>query len=101
LYTPKRIEFPWSTSDDGLVTITVPKFTGNIGKSFCRVLKKENTFEAHLDKLGSAIWKQCDGTNLVKDILAVVTKEFPDEKNIDQRLFLFIQQLKVLNYLSY
>jgi hypothetical protein len=101
LYTPKRIEFPWSTSDDGLVTIMVPKFTSNIGKSFCRVLKKENTFEAHLDKLGSAIWKQCDGTNLVKDILAVVTKEFPDEKNIDQRLFLFIQQLRVLNYLSY
>jgi hypothetical protein len=95
------MEFPWSTSDDGLVTIMVPKFTSNIGKSFCRVLKKENTFEAHLDKLGSAIWKQCDGTNLVKDILAVVTKEFPDEKNIDQRLFLFIQQLKVLNYLSY
>jgi len=101
LYTPKRLEFPWSISDHGLVTITVPKFTSNIGKSFCKVLKKENTFEAHLDKLGSAIWKQCDGTNLVKDILAVVTKEFPEEKNIDQRLFLFLQQLKALCYIRY
>jgi hypothetical protein len=65
------------------------------------VLKKDNTFEANLDKLGSAIWKQCDGTKTVKEILAVVTKEFPDEKNIDQRLFLFLQQLYVLRYLCY
>ena len=101
LYKPRRVEFPWSTSEEGIVTITVPKFTSNIGKSFCRVLKKENTFEAHLDKLGSAIWKQCDGTNLVKDILAVITKEFPDEKNIDQRLYLFLQQLRALHYLEF
>jgi len=83
------------------VTLTVPKFTGKIGKSFCKTLKRENTFEAHLDTLGSAIWKYCDGTMFVKDILAEVTKQFPDEKNIDQRLFLFLQQLKALNYLTY
>jgi hypothetical protein len=79
----------------------VPKFTSKIGKSFCRVLKKENVFKANLDKLGSAIWKQCDGTKSVKEILAVVTKESPDEKNIDQRLFLFLQQLYALHYIRY
>jgi hypothetical protein len=83
------------------VRITVPKFTSNIGKSFCRVLKKDNTFEAKLDALGSSIWKQCDGAKPVKDILAVITKEFPDEKDIDQRLFLFLQQLRALSYLVY
>lgn len=65
------------------------------------MLRKENTFEAHLDNLGSAIWSSCDGTRLVKDILAEITKQFPEEKNIDQRLFLFLQQLKALNYLTY
>ena len=85
----------------GLVTLIVPKFTGKLGKSFCKVLRRENTFEAHLDKLGSAIWNSCDGTRLVKEILAEVTKRFPEEKNIDQRLFLFLQQLKALNYLTY
>jgi hypothetical protein len=64
-------------------------------------MKKENVFEANLDKLGSSIWKQCDGTKSVKEILAVVTNEFPDEKNIDQRLFLFLQQLYALSYLRY
>jgi hypothetical protein len=47
------------------------------------------------------IWNQCDGTTLVKEILAVITKEFPDEKNLDQRLFLFLQQLRALSYITY
>jgi hypothetical protein len=83
------------------VTVKVPKFTSNFGKSFCRVLKRDNTFLAHFDKLGSLIWPQCDGTKSVKEILAVVTKEFPNEKDIDQRLFLFLQQLNALNYITY
>ena len=87
--------------DDGLVVITVPKFTSNLGKSFCKVLKRDNTFSANLDKLGSSIWKQCEGTKTVKEILEVITKEFPDEKNIDQRLFLFLQQLRALCYIVY
>jgi hypothetical protein len=65
------------------------------------VLKRDNTFKANLDKLGSTIWKQCEGTKTVKEILDVVTKEFPDEKNIDQRFFLFLQQLKALSYIVY
>jgi hypothetical protein len=28
-------------------------------------------------------------------------KELPNEKNLDQRLFLFIQQLRNLNYIVY
>jgi hypothetical protein len=46
------------------------------------------------------IWRQSDGTKSVKQILEVITKEFPDEKDIDQRLFLFLQQLYALNYLT-
>jgi hypothetical protein len=65
------------------------------------MLKRKNIFEAHLDRLGSAIWNQCDGTKLVKDILEVIHIQFPNEKNLDQRLFLFLQQLKALNYITY
>ena len=88
-------------TDDGLVVITVPKFTSKVGKSFCKTLKRDNTFKANLDKLGSTIWKQCEGIKTVKEILDVLIKEFPDEKNIDQRLFLFLQQLKALSYITY
>ena len=79
----------------------MPKFTGKVGMSFCKVLRKDNIFTANLDKLGSVIWSQCDGTKPVKEILVVVTKEFPNEKDIDQRLFLFLQQLYALNYIRY
>lgn len=37
----------------------------------------------------------------VKEILDVIIKEFPEEKNIDQRLFLFLQQLRALGYIVY
>jgi hypothetical protein len=100
-YKPKRGEYPWLTTSEGLVVITVPKFKGKLGHSFCKVLKRENTFEANLDKLGSLIWSHSDGTKTVKDILDLLIQEFPDQKNIDQRLFLFLQQLRVLNYLTY
>jgi hypothetical protein len=100
-YHPVRGDFPWITTDDGLIHITVPKFSSKIGISFCKTLRKENIFTANLDKLGSVVWKHCDGKTTVKTILEQVQKEFPDEKNIDQRLFLFIQQMQILHYLDY
>ena len=80
--------------------VNVPKFTSGFGKKFVKVMKRDNIFTAHLDKLGSSVWKQCDGTVTVKEILDKVTVEFPDEKDIDQRLFLFLQQLYSLCYIA-
>ncbi len=81
--------------------IVVPKFTGSLGKGFVKAMKKENTFTTNLDALGSSVWKQSDGTVTVKEILDKITMEFPDQKGIDQRLFLFLQQMKALHYLTY
>lgn len=100
-YKPIRIDFKWKINDNGLVTITVPKFNSKIGKNFCKFIKKDNDFSANLDKLGSIVWINCDGSNSVKKILDKIKKEFPDEKNIDQRLYLFLQQMKNLNYIDF
>ena len=99
-YKPKRVDFEWSTNDKELVEIKVPKFKSNFGKSFCKIIKKDNIFIANMDKIGSIIWKNSDGKNSVKDILGKIKKEFPDEENIDQRLFLFLQQMQSLNYIN-
>lgn len=99
-YTPCRRDFEWELNSKGFVQIKVPKFKSNFGKSFCRIIKKDNHFTANMDKLGSIVWQNCDGVNTVKDVLEIVKKEFPDEKNIDQRLFLFIQQMRSLRYLD-
>jgi hypothetical protein len=100
-FKPKRSDFEWYINEEGLVKIKVPKFKSNIGKSFCRLIKKENIFTANLDNIGSIVWKNCNGKKTVKQILEELKKEFPEEKNIDQRLFLFIQQMKNLNYIDY
>ena len=99
-YTPRRVDLEWTINSEGLVTIKIPKFKSNFGKSFCRVIKKEGYFIGNMDKLGSVVWQNCDGINTVKDVLDILKIEFPDVKNIDQRLFLFIQQLHSLRYLD-
>ena len=53
-----------------------------------------------MDKIGSIVWKNCDGSNTVKNILRKIKKEFPEEENIDHRLFLFLQQMQSLNYIN-
>ena len=100
-YKPKRADYKWETNDDDLVEITVPKFNSNFGKSFCNVIKKENTFTANMDKIGSLVWKNCDGKTTIKKILEKLNEKFPDEENMDQRLFLFIQQMGNLGYIKY
>lgn len=101
LYCPMRAPYSWKVDDQGLVHITVPKFTSKLGKSFCRLLRKENKFRADLDTFGSLVWEQCDGKHTIQQILDSVTNKYPDQKNLDQRLFLFIQQMGVLGYLYY
>lgn len=98
-YVPRRAEFDWSTNDEGLVQIKVPKFKSNFGKTFCKMIKKDDMFTANMDKVGSLVWKNCDGNNTVKDILEIMKKEFTKEEDIDQRLFLFLRQMQALRYI--
>jgi hypothetical protein len=100
-YVPRRLDFEWSTNAEGLVQLKVPKFKGNFGKSFLKLVKKDEMFVANMDKLGSIAWENCDGAKTVKQILDILKKEFPDEEDLDQRLFLFIQQMTSLNYMDY
>jgi hypothetical protein len=100
-FKPKRLDFKWTEDESGLVTISVPKFESKIGKSFCKTVRKDNLFEANMDKLGSIVWKNSDGKKTVKQILKILEKEFPKEKGLDQRLIMYIQQLGNLNYLDY
>ena len=83
------------------MSISVPKFTSKTGVRFVKLLHKENTIEANLDALGSFVWVTINGELTVKDVLDRVKEKFPAEENIDQRLFLFLQQMRALHYLTY
>ena len=98
---PRREPFEYFIDEKGLVKIKVPKFKSNLGKSICRLFRKEENFTANLDKIGSIVWNLCDGNTTVQQILDILKKEFPDEENLDQRLFLFLQQMYYLSYITY
>lgn len=98
---PKRADFKWNVNNDGLVEISVPKFHSKAGVFLCKAIKKQNIFVAHMDKLGSLVWQQCDGLQTVDQILLKLEKEFANEKDIDIRLFYFIQQMGMLHYLEF
>lgn len=100
-FIPKRNDYQWYVNDEGLVEIKVPKFKSDLGKSFCRLIKKDEHFIAKMDKIGTIVWQNSDGKTTVAEILKKLKKEFPDEEDIDQRLFLFLQQIKDLNYIDY
>ncbi|KYK33603.1 MAG: pyrroloquinoline quinone biosynthesis protein PqqD [Thermoplasmatales archaeon SG8-52-3] len=99
-YIPKRADLEWSTNQEGLVEIKMEKFSSNFGKSFLKVIKKENYFTANMDKYGSLVWKNSDGKKTVKEILKIMEKEFPKQENLDQRLILFLQQMNSLRYIN-
>ncbi|MCD6237608.1 MAG: PqqD family protein [Thermoplasmata archaeon] len=97
---PVRGNFKWERGEDGNIILTVPKFKSNIGKWLCKALGKKETFIAHLDRIGSAVWEQCDGKTTVERILKTLKEKFPDEKDLDQRLVYYLFKLKELGYLS-
>jgi hypothetical protein len=99
-YRPFRADIKWKEDPEGIVQLKVTKFKSNFGKSFLNLIKKDNHFTANMDKLGSIIWKNCDGIKTVEDILKILEKTFPDQKNINQRLYLFLQNLNNLGYIE-
>lgn len=100
-FKPKRCSFDWYKNEDGIITIVVPKFQRNLGRSFCKLIKRKETFSARLDYIGSLVWEHCDGMYTVRDILTMLKERFPEEKNLDQRLFYFLEQMRQLKYLVY
>ncbi len=97
---PKQRDFFWTVDYKEVVHITVPKFYSPIGKKFCKVLRRPITFQADMDAIGSFIWQRCDGKRSVAKILNELKEKFSDEKNIDQRLFNFLLQMRQLEYLD-
>ncbi len=100
-FVPKRFEFEWYENEDGNIVLKVPKFKSDLGKSFCKLIKKDDKFVANLDGLGSFVWLNIDGVKTIGEILKKLKKKFPEEENIKQRLFLFLQQMRGLNYIDY
>jgi hypothetical protein len=99
--TPVRIHSD-EKSEQGLVTIIVPKFKNEIAKKYIVPRLKSDVFKFNLDELGSAVWMNIDGEKDVQQIIRNVSSQFGDElEQSEERIIKFIFQLYEQKLISF
>ncbi len=75
----RSTERPWRTDEDGIVEIDMENkgFYNFLAQKFFR---KPRISHISLDKYGSVVWQSIDGTNSINDIIKIMEREFPNEK---------------------
>ncbi len=90
--------------EDGGVTVMVPRFTGRWARRLLVPLLARPDIRMHLDELGSAVWRACDGHATVADITAALTAppRLPgDAGETRRRVHLFLRKLEHEGSLSF
>lgn len=81
--------------EDGKVTLLKPKFKNRFLKKYIAPMLKSQHFKIHLDKIGSAVWKNIDGKKNGVQIARNVQEELDEDLDpVYQRLALFLSALK-------
>ena len=76
----RREDRPWRVKEDGIVEIDMENkgFYHFIAQKFFR---KPRVSHISLDRYGSVVWQSIDGKNTVLDVIHIMEKEFPNEKD--------------------
>jgi hypothetical protein len=91
--TPTRT-LRWESSDEGRVTLFVPRFRGTFGRRWVQPMLKRPDMRVRLDELGSFVWNRCDGATSVGEIGEEMTRRFGHEPDdAYRRLGAFIRTL--------
>ena len=99
--TPIRIHKD-EVSDDGMVTVFVPKFKNELAKKYIVPKLKSEDFKIKLDKLGSEVWKKMDGKNKVHEIIKQLAEKLGDDfKQPEERITKYLFQLYEQKLISF
>lgn len=80
--------------DDGRVAVLVPRFTGGFARRFLVPLLARAEIRMHLDELGSAVWRACDGHATVADVTRLVqAARGGNADDVRRRVHFFLRQL--------
>jgi len=89
-------------SEDGLVTVFVPKFKNELAKKYISPKLKSENFSIKLDKLGSEVWKQMNGRHKVHEIIKQLSEKFgSDFKQPEERITKYLFQLYEQKLISF
>jgi hypothetical protein len=69
---------PWETGESGHVVVLVPKFRNPLLVRWLVPHMKYPDVRVKLDALGSYVWKMCNGTTTVAEMVGSLTAEFGD-----------------------
>ena len=94
-FVPKKNPaFCWELDDDGMVVILIEN-KGIYNRIAQKLLKKPRVSRITLEKFGSFIWRQIDGTRSVYEISGLVSEEFGEEAEpLIERLVKYLRILQ-------
>lgn len=91
--TPVKLHSEEVTNEN-LVIVIKPRFKNSLAVKYILPQLKNKFFKIKLDKFGSFIWLNMDGSNTIKDIINRSKKEFGEEiQPADERINKFLLQL--------
>jgi hypothetical protein len=85
----------WETTESGTVVVLVPKFQHELLVKWLVPRLKYPNVRVKLDRLGSFVWKQCDGRTTVAEIAERMRTEFADlAGSAEERIRSFLLMLE-------
>jgi hypothetical protein len=85
----------WEPGENGNVVVLIPKFQNELLVRWLLPHFKYPHVRVKLDKLGSFVWKQCDGRTTVAEIAARMRTEFEESaSSAEERIRTFLLMLE-------
>ena len=99
--TPVR-NIEWEKKEDGLIVLLKPKFKLAFLKKYVLPRLKSPYFKIKLDRVGSFIWENCDGSLRVGELAKSLQDKFgEDVEPLYDRLALFLHSLEKNDLIFY
>jgi len=92
--TPEQLA-GWETAENGNVVVLIPKFQHELLVKWLLPRLKYPHVRVKLDKLGSFVWKQCDGRTTVAEMADRMRAEFQESaESAEDRIRTFLLMLE-------
>lgn len=88
--------------DEGLISLLEPKFRGPILGRLLQPRLSKPYIRIHLDEVGSAIWRACDGETTVREISEELAERYGEDFDPDHgRLARFLLAMELRRFVRY
>lgn len=87
--------------DGDEVHVLLPRFSSELGRRVGTSLGVPSDYRVRLDRFGSFVWLQCDGSTTVRDIATRLRERFGDEiEPAVERLAKFLREMEQSGIIS-